>query len=93
MVDNIIKLAEFRMQKTTSPDVYNLLSIDTKNKIDIAYIPDMETSKKCKQWYKDNKAKELVVKCQLDINKKKWIPIDLIEQELDDVDSESDEEN
>lgn len=83
LVDNIIKLSHFCMQKTASPDVYNLLSMSTQNKIDIAYIPDMETSKKCKQWFKDNKTKELNVKCQMDMEKKKWIPIELVEGDLE----------
>ena len=83
LIDNVIKLAQFCMQKTASPDVYNLLSPNSKNKIDIAYVPDMETSKKCKQWFKDNKAKELNVKCRMDMGKKKWIPIELIEEDLE----------
>jgi len=90
LVDTIIKLTQFRLQKTKSPDVYNLLSTTTNNKIDIAYVPDMETSKKCKQWFKDNKAKELLVKCQMDMDKKKWIPLELIE---DDLDNYSDSDN
>jgi hypothetical protein len=89
LIDNVIKFAQFRMQKTASPDVYNLLSVDSNNKIDIAYIPDMETSKKCKQWFKDNKSKELLIKCQMNMDKNKWIPIELIEKDLDIVDSDS----
>jgi hypothetical protein len=78
LVDIIIKLSKFQLQKTNNLDVYNLLSITTNNKIDIAYIPDMETSKKCKQWFKDSHNKNIIVKCQMDINKKKWIPIEII---------------
>lgn len=97
LVDNIIKTTQFRMQKTANPDVYNLLSITSGNKIDIAYIPDMQTSKKCKQWFKDNKAKELIAKCQMNMENKKWIPLELIEQDIenssdDNSDIESDEE-
>ncbi len=90
LVDNIIKLAQFQMEKTANPDVYNLLSPESGNRIDIAYIPDMETSKKCKQWYKDYKTKELPVKCRMDMIKNKWIPIEIIEKELDIVDSDND---
>jgi hypothetical protein len=79
------------MQKTKNPDVYNLLSSGTK--IDIACIPDMETSKKCKQWFKDNNAQELFVKCRFDFEKKKWIPIELIEKELDNKDLIDNDEN
>lgn len=83
-IDNIIKFADFCMQKTGSPDVYNLLSCDTQTKIDIAYIPDIKTSKKCKEWFKYAKVKELKVKCQMNMEKKKWVPIEII----DDSDSE-----
>ena len=93
LVDNIIKTTQFRMQKTASPDVYNLLSITSGNKIDIAYIPDMETSKKCKQWFKDNKAKELIVKCQMNIEKKKWVPLELIEEDVENEDRSDDSDN
>ncbi|XWV24826.1 mg600 protein [Tupanvirus deep ocean] len=88
LVDNVIKLSQFYMQKTASPDVFNLLAPNSKNKIDIAYIPDTYTSKMCRQWFKDNKAKELLVKCQMDMEKKKWVPIELVEQEI-----ENDEHN
>lgn len=79
IIDDIIQITKFILQKTTNPDVYNLLSLKTKNKIGIAYIPDIETSKKCKQWFKDNKSKELIVKCKMDHNNKKWMPVELVE--------------
>lgn len=94
LIDNVIKLSTFRFQKTTSPDVYNLLTVSSGKKLDIAYIPDMETSKKCKQWFKDNKVKELLVRCQMNMDKKKWIPLEIIEDdvnELDDADKSDDE--
>ena len=75
LTDNVIKITQFKLQKTASPDVYNLLSPKNKNKIGIAYIPDIETSKKCKQWFKDYKKKILLVKCQFHIEKQKWIPM------------------
>lgn len=92
LIDNVVKLATFYLQKTGSPDVYNLLSIGSKTKIDTAHIPDMETSKKCKQWFKFNKTKELTVKCQMDLDKKKWVPLEIIEEDLDNEASSSDEE-
>jgi hypothetical protein len=79
------------MQKTVNADVYNLLSTTNGNKIDIAYIPDMVTSKKCKQWFKDNKTKELLVKCQMDMDKKKWVPLEMVEKDLEN-DSSSENE-
>lgn len=90
LVDRIIKISQFQLQKTSSPDVYNLIALDTGKKIDIAYIPDMETSKKCKQWFKDSKKKILLVKCQMDTDKKKWIPKEIVEDDIKNNDSESD---
>jgi hypothetical protein len=82
LIDNVIKLTTFSMHKTESPDVYNLLSVSSGKKIGIAYIPDMETSKRCKQWFKDYKTKKLLVKCQMSIEKNKWIPMEIIETDL-----------
>lgn len=93
LIDHVIELAQFRMQKTLSPDVYNLLSIESNNKIGIAYIPDIEISKKCKQWFKNNKTKELIVKCKMDTNKHKWIPSELVEEDLKDLENDSDEQS
>ena len=93
LVDNIIKIAQFRMEKTKKTDVYNLFSLSSDNKIDIAYVPDMETSKKCRQWFKYSKNKDVLVKCQMDMNKKKWIPMELIEKDLENNDLPDEEEN
>lgn len=79
LVDNVVKLAQFFMQKTKNQDVYNLLSLETKNKIGIAYIPTMEISKMCKQWFKETKKTMLLVKCRMDMVKKKWIPLNIID--------------
>ena len=83
LTDDIIKTGVFKLQKTNNPDVYNVISFKTDNKIDIAYLPDMATSKKCKQWFKDEKATELAVKCRMNMEHKKWIPIELIETDVD----------
>lgn len=91
LIDNIIKISQFKLQKTSSPDVYNLLSTTSGNKIDIAYIPDFETSKKCKQWFKDYKEKELLVKCRMDISKKLWVPEEIIEEDINDISSNSEQ--
>lgn len=82
LIDNIVKISKFRLQKTASPDVYNLLPLNSNCKIDIAYIPDIKTSKKCKQWFKDKKTKEVLAKCQLHIENNKWIPIELFELDV-----------
>ncbi|BCS83284.1 putative mRNA-capping enzyme [Cotonvirus japonicus] len=95
LIDNVIKVSQLFLEKTSSPDVYNIYYINSDKKIDVAYIPDMETSKKCKQWFKETREKKLLVKCKKDMINKKWIPVELIEQDLlDNSDSEnSDLEN
>lgn len=91
LIDDIIKFGQFNLQKTPVPDVYNILDIDSGEKKGIAYIPDMATSRKCKQWFKSNKKKELLpVKFRMDTNKNKWIPLEVIEEDLSDVDSDTD---
>lgn len=86
LIDNVIKVAQFLLEKTPSPDVFNLLSPTSRCKIDIAFIPDIATSKKCKTWFKDNNCKELLVKCHMDMGKKKWIPMEIIESDMNDID-------
>lgn len=90
LVDHIVKIAKFRMQKTASPDVYNLFIINSQDKIGIAYIPNIDVSKMCKRWFRDNKSKELIVKCQLHLEKKKWVPMELIETDITNLDDEKD---
>jgi len=83
VIDDVAQIGTFKLQKTNSPDVYNIISFKTNNKIDIAYIPDMATSKKCKQWFKDEKKNEIIVKCRMNMEYKKWIPIELMETDVD----------
>ena len=86
LVDNVVSITKFIMQKTASSDVYHLIDIDSGKKVDgIAYIPDISTSKQCRRWFKDYNKKELIVKCQLDNLKKKWIPIELLETDVDNL--------
>lgn len=77
LIDNVIKISEFYLHKTNKPDVYDLL---TKNneKFDIAYIPSIDISLQCQEWFKLSKSHTLLVKCQFDNNKNKWFPIDLV---------------
>ena len=88
LIDHVLKIAKFRMQKTASPDVYNLYAVGSNEKTGIAYIPTIDTSKLCKRWFKDNKSKELMVKCQLHMEKKKWVPFELVETNVNDVDED-----
>jgi hypothetical protein len=86
LVPDIVTLATFKMFKTDKPDVYNLVCISKEVKKGIAYIPDMETSKKCKLWMK--KKKETTVICKYLIDKNKWMPMEEVEKS-----SSSDEES
>ena len=67
----------FIMVKSKIPDVYHLYDLhgDKKNKIDIAYIPDITTSKKCASWFEDET--ELKVLCK-NVDGK-WIPLQVID--------------
>lgn len=76
--DNVIEIAIFTMQKTACSDVYYLFIKNTSNKIGIAHIPDIKTSKKCKSWFSNKKIKEVTVKCQLNEITKKWVPLELL---------------
>lgn len=89
LVDDVVKYGQFFIQKTAVSDVYHLLNVCSKEKMGIAYIPDMDTSKMCKQWFKSaKKKKELLVKCRMDNTKGKWVPIELIEDDIEDIDSD-----
>jgi hypothetical protein len=83
--DDIIHLSNFSMHRPENADVYKLFDIHTEKKIGIAYIPDTQTSKKCKQWFNKKSVKTLIVKCKLDIEKNKWIPIEPVDDTNIDV--------
>jgi len=82
VIDDVVTVHIFKIQKTAKPDVYNLFHIKSDTKVDIAYIPNINTSKKCKKWFIDHKTNELLVKCKMDYSNKKWIPIEIIESDL-----------
>jgi len=81
VIDNVVKTMRFIMKKTNKPDEYKLFDIESSEKIDIAIIPDMITSKKCKRWYKDNKTDTLNVTCQYLFDRKKWLPIEIFTED------------
>lgn len=83
LIDDEIKFTTFFVSKTKNTDVYNLSTLDTKKKMGIAYIPDQETSKNCKNWFKNKKTKEVIAKCKWNQEKKKWIPIEVIEEDIE----------
>lgn len=87
ILDDITRISTFVMKKTVKSDVYNLYTLKegSCHKFDIAFIPDMITSKMCKGWFKNSKS--LLVKCRLDTEKSKWVPIQILE-EYDEVISE-----
>lgn len=78
LVENVVKLATFYMVKTTKPDVYDLLSPASNNKIDIAFVPDTASSHRYRQWFKKKKAK-LLVECQMNFTNKMWVPIEIVD--------------
>lgn len=76
-ITQCIETTIFVMQSTSKPDVYNLLLPVSLTKHDIAYIPNLQTSKICKTWFGNKR--QIMVKCKHDILKKKWIPIEKIQ--------------
>jgi len=77
LVDQVIRISIFNMKKTKQPDAYDLIDVTTNKKIDIAIIPDIQTSQKCKKWFSVNKTTILLVKCKYLFDKKKWLPIEI----------------
>lgn len=78
MQDDVVKYCTLNMAKTKSPDVYKLSSLSNGSEVGIAYIPDTKTSKMCKSWY-NKRTKTQTVKCVMDINMDKWIPLELVD--------------
>jgi len=78
LIDKVIKIMIFNMKKTKKTEIYDLIDTKTNNKIDIAMIPDLQTSKMCKRWFMINKTDTLLVKCKFAFDKNKWIPVELI---------------
>jgi hypothetical protein len=76
-IADVINLAKFDMHLTNNPDVYNLVHFGSGEKAGIAYVPDISTSKKCKQWFKNKSTKKLIVICKLHLEKNRWIPVEL----------------
>lgn len=77
--DHYIEYSIFKMTKTRNTDVYRLYDVNTGEKIGIAHVPDIGTSKTCKKWFADNKVEDLVVRCQLDQYHDRWVPIEMID--------------
>ena len=78
LIDHIVRISTFIMEKTSNPDVYNLYELGIDKKIGIAYIPNTNKSKECKQWFVERNKKKLIVKCILDNEMDRWIPIEVI---------------
>lgn len=76
LIDDIVKYSKLIIQKTKTSDVYHLLDTVSRKRIGIAHIPDIKTSKMCKEWFKISKKKELIVRCLFDSVKNTWIPIE-----------------
>lgn len=76
---NIIDEDTFYIFKTEYPDVYYLQKeLNSKDK-KLAYIPTIQDSKMCNNWFNTNKtATYLLVKCIYKDTLDKWIPLKLI---------------
>ena len=66
------KMQLFKIYKTNRVDVYEIKQ-DGMNHI--LYIPDIETSKMCQQWFKKNKTVNAY--CKYNETHNKWIPVEL----------------
>ena len=79
--NNIYFILELR--KTNISDVYKLFAVEEEEKkilrnkkMGIAYIPTKECSRMCKEIINKNTSGRGLFKCEFDIIKKKWIPIE-----------------
>jgi len=72
---DVVKTTTMWLRKTKIPDVYDLLQRETKNKIDIARIPDTHTSSLCASWFPGKSRKPVLVVCHLDCVHNKWVPV------------------
>lgn len=93
LIQDIICYDVFTMKRSDKPDIYYLDDAESSDspqnhnsnndsdseykKNIIAYIPDINTSKLCKQWF-TKKKKEIRVKCKMD-NDNRWIPVEPLE--------------
>jgi hypothetical protein len=75
----IVRMSYFKMRKTDTTDIYNIHSLNTDEKIGIAFIPDIETSKKCKKWFSKNKKDGIIVKCKMENNSEQWKPLEVVD--------------
>lgn len=78
LIERVIHIETFLMQKTSRTDVYEMVIPKTTEKIGIAYIPDIETSKMCKSWFQIHKKKSILVKFQKNSVNDKWTPIEVV---------------
>lgn len=77
LINDIIRTAKLIMVNTNKKDVYHLYQ-KNNNKVGLAYIPTIELSENIIEWF--NKAKKILVKCQYDNQKQKWIPVEFIKK-------------
>lgn len=88
---------KFKITKTSRDDEYNLYSIFYENnkyymkKIDIAYIPNCELSRKMKIIFLGNN--DIIFDCLLDPNGNGWIPLKVSEEQKIDIINQSDKIN
>lgn len=74
LVDQIVRTTHFRLRKVAT-DVYQILD-HHGHKLGLASIPDLATSRMCRDWFK--KKREILAACRLDPLSQKWIPVKLV---------------
>ena len=78
----------FVLRKTDTSDIYNLYCYDNDEirKYGIALIDTLKTSKKTNKYFKGGKD-SVNVKCEYQADKEKWIPRDITEENIDNLDT------
>ena len=78
----------FVLRKTDTSDIYNLYCYDNDEirKYGIALIDTLKTSKKTNKYFKGGKD-SVNVKCEYQADKEKWIPRDITEDNIDNLDT------
>ena len=76
----------FEMKAGDSPDIYHLFIVEPekcsnnktklkRRKVDLAYIPNIKKSKWCRDLMNDTEENSVLVECEFNEEKNKWIPI------------------
>ena len=86
-----IKLREFMVfmvRKTDTSDIFNLYCLcnDEIKKYGVGLIDGLKTSKKVNKLFKDGRD-NITMNCKYSVEKEKWIPFDISNDNMDTLDS------